>query len=208
MIARLEFAAALAYSPRGSAPESIKSRRYCYALKRADPNLLRKVGAHLVSQVSKGHFPGFFGRDVTLVPMPGSAPLKTSDSLWVTERLCRVLVEANLAGQIWPVLVRETAVQKSASAGPGMRPEMATHIQSMRCRDFIAPTERILLVDDVVTKGRTLLAGANVLASSLAGLDIKAFAMIRTMGLVADVERLVDPVVGSIQWDGDTHREP
>jgi hypothetical protein len=34
------------------------------------------------------------------------------------------------------------------------------------------------------------------------GVDIRVFALVRTMGLVPDVERLVEPAVGVIELDG------
>jgi hypothetical protein len=39
--------------------------------------------------------------------------------------------------------------------------------------------------------------------------DIRAFALVRTMGLILDVERLFDPCEGVIRWNGrDAYREP
>ena len=68
---------------------------------------------------------------------------------------------------------------------------------------------RILLVDDFVTKGRTLLAAARVLDTAVPGLEIRAFAVVRTMGLAPDVEQIRWPVVGEIRLeDGDASRDP
>jgi hypoxanthine phosphoribosyltransferase len=68
---------------------------------------------------------------------------------------------------------------------------------------------RVLLVDDVITKGRTLLAAAARLQDSFPAAEIRAFAMLRTMGFVQRVDHLLEPCVGEIRWSaGDAHRSP
>jgi adenine/guanine phosphoribosyltransferase-like PRPP-binding protein len=71
------------------------------------------------------------------------------------------------------------------------------------------PPERIVLIDDVVTKGRTLLAAATRLQEAFPSAQIRAFALVRTMGLIAGVNQLLDPCKGEIRWRaGDAHRNP
>jgi len=62
--------------------------------------------------------------------------------------------------------------------------------------------ERITLVDDFVTKGNTLLGAASRLATALSSVKPTAFPLVRTMGLQPDVERIVDPCVGTIRRSG------
>ncbi|GAA5484005.1 hypothetical protein Hsar01_03243 [Haloferula sargassicola] len=67
----------------------------------------------------------------------------------------------------------------------------------------------ILLVDDVVTKGTTLIACAAILSEAFPHATIRAFAMVRTMGRIPDVEAIVDPCTGVISFDGyDVDRVP
>ncbi len=69
--------------------------------------------------------------------------------------------------------------------------------------------EQLVLIDDVVTKGRTLLAAAARVHEALPDADIRAFALLRTMGWVQGVDRLLDPCVGEIRWRaGDAYRNP
>ena len=69
--------------------------------------------------------------------------------------------------------------------------------------------ENVVLIDDVVTKGRTLLAAATRLHEAFPGAQIRAFALLRTMGLIPGVQRLLDPCTGEIRWKaGDAHRSP
>ena len=66
-----------------------------------------------------------------------------------------------------------------------------------------------LLVDDVVTKGRTLLAAAARLHEAFPNADLRAFALVRTMGFLPQLERLLEPCEGIIRWaGGDARREP
>ncbi len=68
---------------------------------------------------------------------------------------------------------------------------------------------RVTLVDDVVTKGRTLLAAASRVREVLPRAEVSAFALVRTMNLVLDIERIVEPCVGRIRCvDADAAREP
>ena len=54
-----------------------------------------------------------------------------------------------------------------------------------------------------------MLAAATVLAGALPGVEIRAFAALRTMGLVPDIATYTDPVVGEILWTGgDADRRP
>jgi adenine/guanine phosphoribosyltransferase-like PRPP-binding protein len=72
-----------------------------------------------------------------------------------------------------------------------------------------SPGDRITLVDDVVTRGATLFAAASLVAGTFPRADVRAFSLIRTLGLQADVERVIDPAVGTItrnRW-GDAERE-
>lgn len=208
MIQALPYAASLAYSPRGQSEVSAKSRRFMASLKRADPEFLTKAATLVAKQVAEGWFPEFFGKDVTLVPVPGSAPRVDANTLWVAEKLAQALRAQGLAGQIWTPLKRGRRVQKSATAAPGERPTVQTHIQSFDIIDRLPPRGPVLLVDDIVTKGATLLAAASALNDAVPGLDLRGYGLIRTMGLQPDIERIVDPVVGAIRWLGDVDRTP
>lgn len=208
MIQELAYAASLAYSPRGQSEVSAKSRRYMASLKRADPEFLIKAAGLVARQVAEGQFPGFFGEDVTLVPVPGSAPRVDANSLWVGAKLAQALLAQGLASQLWMPLQRGRRVRKSATAGPGERPNVQTHIDSFDVTDRLPPRGPVLLVDDIVTKGATLLAAACALNDAVPGLELRGFALIRTMGLQLEIERIVEPVVGSIGWLGDVDRTP
>jgi pyrimidine operon attenuation protein/uracil phosphoribosyltransferase len=67
----------------------------------------------------------------------------------------------------------------------------------------------MVLIDDVITKGRTILAAAARLHEAFPGADIRAFALVRTMGLLADVAGPLGPCQGVVRWaGGDAWRDP
>ncbi len=152
---------------------------------------------------------GFFGASDVLVPVPGCAP-HVEGGLWPAGHLAIALVNAGLGGAAWTGLRRVRAVRRSATASPGDRPTVGLHYESFVIeRRPAAPPDRIVLIDDVVTKGRTLLAAATRVHEAFPRAEIRAFALVRTMGLVTGVEQLLDPCRGEIRWRaGDAHRSP
>lgn len=216
MLASLPYASFLSYSPRGTSPVSLQSQRVCYSVKQDGPYTSgRPIIEAVVGTLANAHrevFADFLGPEVVLVPVPKSAPLPSRGGgpvLWVPRRICEALVAVGLGAAVVPCVERVTAVPKSASAAPGGRPGIATHIESMRVLPELHG-DSITLVDDVVTKGATLFAAASLVAGTFPHADVRAFSLIRTRGLQADIERVIDPTVGTITrnaW-GDARREP
>jgi hypothetical protein len=138
------------------------------------------------------------------VPQPATGPL------WVPRRLCEELLRAGLGARWEPLLVRRLPVTRSARAGPGGRPSVRDHYESLAVRPPYGSdplgedTTAITLVDDVITKGATLLAGACRLAEAFPRATVRAFALLRTQNPPSHPHRrqvfrtLVDPVCASI----------
>jgi predicted amidophosphoribosyltransferase len=178
-------------------------------LKAANPNFMLKYASRVRQQFNElAPLIGFFDAADLLVPVPGSAP-RVAGELWVAERLAVALVNAGLGAVAWPGLHRVRAVPKSATAAPGNRPTVGLHYESFLIESLAVPPEKIVLIDDVVTKGRTLLAAASRVQETYPQARVRAFALVRTMGLISGVQRLLDPCKGEIRWKaGDAHRSP
>jgi predicted amidophosphoribosyltransferase len=178
-------------------------------LKAADPGFMVKYAFRVRQQATDSPLlAGFFGTTDVLVPVPGSAPCEAGGS-WVAKHLAAALVNEGLGGIAWPGLHRERAVRKSATAAPGERPTVNLHYESFFIERPAVSPERIVLIDDVVTKGRTLLAAATRMHEAFPCAQIRAFALVRTMGLIPGVQQLLDPCKGEIRWKaGDAYRTP
>ena len=125
-------------------------------------------------------------------------------------RICEALQAEGLGRAVLPCLERVVAVQKSAQAPTGGRPKPQQHRDSLRVVPTLDQPATIVLVDDVVTKGATFLAGAALLRAAFPQAQVSCFALFRTMGLVAEIEGIVAPVLGSIRADatGRVERDP
>jgi predicted amidophosphoribosyltransferase len=211
MIRTVAFASCYVYSPCGSCEVSERSRLLRALLKAGEPRLIIKYASRVRQQAGlESRLSRFFDASDALVPVPGSEP-RHSDAMSVTERLAAALVREGIGRITWTGLHRVRAVGKSATSAPGDRPTVVKHYDSFAVElpDSLRESRHIVLIDDVVTKGRTLLAAAMRLQEAFPCARIRAFALLRTMGLVPEVNRLLDPCVGEIRWrGGDAHRSP
>lgn len=220
----LPFASCFAYLPGGRGNICEDGRLLCAHLKSADrvwlPRLVTRVW---LEAVGHGRFAPAFGDRVLLIPVPGSSPVRGLD--WIGERLAWCLQQLGLAADVWPVLRRRYAVRKSSFAAAGERPSVLEHYASFAVeRDFWgglpmgrrsavrAPREtrlQLTLVDDVITRGRTLLAAAGRLREAFPGAEIRAFALLRTLASDETLRQVLDPCEGEVRWvSGDARRRP
>ena len=149
------------------------------------------------------------GSRVVLVPVPGSAPAQGTD--WVGERLAWCLREVGLAAEVWPVLRRRHAVRKSAFASAGERPSVLEHYASLAVERAASGEVglKLTLVDDVITRGRTLLAAAGRLREAFPAAEVRAFALLRTLNRDETLLQVLDPCEGEVRWAaGDARRIP
>jgi hypothetical protein len=203
----LVFAASYGYSPHGSGRTSERSRLLRMFLKEGNPHFMQRYAMRVRQQVLRGSLPAeFFTQSDVLVPVPGSSsnPIR---SIRVTLQLAEALRQEGLGGWIWSGLRRATAVPKSATAS--RRPSVQRHFASFECGHIPACNGMgIVLIDDVVTRGRTLLAAAARLREAAPTAQIRAFALLRTVGS-GRLDRMLDPCRGVIEWRrGDARRSP
>jgi predicted amidophosphoribosyltransferase len=210
MIPSLTFASCYIYAPGGRCDVSERSRSLCALLKAGDARLILKY-AQCVKQHAREcpTFDGFFSSSDVLVPVPGSEPLDSLSGS-VASLLAEALVREGLAGSHCDCIRRVRPVPKSATAPPRERPSVERHYDSLAVEfTRVADPARLTLVDDVVTRGRTLLAAATRLHDAFPQARIQAFALLRTMGFAPRLDRLLDPCIGEIAWrGGDARRNP
>jgi hypothetical protein len=196
------------YSPRGNSFASAASRQLCARLKLGDSIWLPGYAGVVRELATKNEmFAELFSADATLVPIPGSDP--SSTRLWAAERLAMALHGVLLGKAVWPGIQRRYPVRKSATALNADRPTTQRHYDSLSVPDPSVEPHRVILIDDVITKGRTILAAAARLHEAFPNADIRAFALVRTMGFLSDVSQFLEPCKGFVRWaGGDARRDP
>lgn len=208
MIRPLAYASCYVYSPAGEGAICERSRLLCALLKEGDAQFMLKYAVRVQQQAAQcPQLAGFFRDTDVLVPVPRSST--KACGTWVAADLARALVQEGLGTMAWPGLHRVCAVRKSSTAARGARPTVSCHFESFLMeRPSIYP-EGVVLIDDVITKGRTLLAAAARVREAFPHAQIRAFALLRTMGLTTGLEHLLDPCRGEIRWQrGDARRTP
>jgi predicted amidophosphoribosyltransferase len=209
MINRVTFASCYVYSPAGHGEVCERSRLLRALLKEGDARFMVKFALRVHQQTQElSQLNGFFRAADILVPVPSSRP-KTSGASWAAADLADALVREGLGAAAWRGLRRIRAVRKSATAAPCARPTVALHYDSFSMEPAIPAPESVVLIDDVITRGRTLLAAAARVHEAYPHAQIRTFALLRTMGLIAGVEQVLDPCTGEIRWEaGDARRIP
>jgi predicted amidophosphoribosyltransferase len=209
VISAIEFASCYVYSPAGEGKICERSRLLRELLKEGNARFMRNYAARVHEQMLDSPLvAGFLTTADLLVPVPGCAP-RSNRGRFVAARLAEALLRQGLGRDTWDGLKRIRPVHKSATASSCTRPSVALHYQSFSIEALPHAPDSLVLVDDVVTKGRTLLAAAVRLHEAFPGASIRAFALVRTMGLIPDVPRLLEPCRGVIRWTaGDARRNP
>jgi predicted amidophosphoribosyltransferase len=158
--------------------------------------------------LAKLPFAHYFETNPILVPTPNSS-LTRPGTLWVPQRLANALVRKGLGKAVVEFLVRVTPLQKAATSLAANRPKAAQHYTSMEVQKGLSEPDEILLVDDVVTRGATLLGAANKLADAFPKARIRVFAVMRTISHPAAFVATYYPCIGTIKLVGDeTFRQP
>jgi hypothetical protein len=180
----------------------------CQRVKRSDAVWLsRYAGRVYRASFRDSQLAALFARGAALVPIPGSAV--STGARWPALQLALALSEVGFGLPVWPVLRRLVAVRKSSTAPVAARPRVCEHYASFCVTTSLVGVDRIVLVDDVITKGRTLLAAAARLREQPPNPDVRAFALIRTLGFASRMDHLVEPSHGRIRWArDDARREP
>ncbi len=174
----------------------IKMDRYQAASGRALVAVAIEAAVGRLSSVDRAYWDG----DPMLVPVPRSG-LNKPNTIWPAHRICEELVKSGLGVDTLPVIARTTAVDKSA--GGLTRPEFETQLVSLSVRPKLRPPTRLILVDDVVTKGTTMLACATKLASAYPGVPVSGFALARVHS-AGDPVAVFEPVIDYVSLAG-TH---
>ncbi len=209
----LEFGSLLTYSPKGL-DSGKKSKSVMRALKDdifvSNPPILT---SEFISNILKERktslpFAHFFETKPILVPIPNSS-LTREGTLWVPQRLANALHKNGLGVAVVDILRRIVPLRKAATSLSKERPTALQHFNSLEVQKVLSSPKEILLVDDIVTRGATLLGAANRLKEVFPRVHIQAFAAMRTISPPDPFKDIIDPCIGEITLSGqDTYRRP
>lgn len=167
-----------------------------------------RVAEFISENIKSLPFKDFFGSDVSLIPVPKSSLMKV-DTLWVPERISIALAKKSL-GIKYSCLVRRKSVAKSSTSKPAERPKAIDHYNSIDVNPLLHRPKKIVLIDDVVTRGATFIGCAGLLREKFPDVPILAFAVIRTISEINNFKSYQDPCIGNIilNRNGETRRDP
>lgn len=165
-------------------------------------SILRRV--KLNSPLFQSHLSG----DAVAVPIPGSNKY-TGKEQWTPYLLSQIIRSIGAASRVEVHVTRSTAIRKSSYQTADNRPTVDEHLETLTLQHSfpLAAGTKIVLVDDLVTKGTVMTAVARMLLAEQPNLDIVGFAVARTdnntqLNELADV---VSPRIDTVtHWSGNS----
>lgn len=210
----LEFGSFLTYTPRPGTELGKKSKSLMYDLKnnrlvgQPPVSITQLVAKRLVENLDQLPFKNFLTGSAIAIPVPKSSLARTG-SLWVPAELAEAMKSAGLVADVMACLQRQTPVPKAATSKPSDRATARQHYDSLGVTATLMRPTEILLLDDVVTRGATLMGAAWRIQEAFPGVPIRAFAAMRTISDESRFEAITAPCQGWIRlWGDQSQREP
>lgn|SRR5579875_502818 len=214
---QLEFGSLLSYCPRDDGSQENRRSRQIMTFVKSDsfvenpPIPISTWIAKTMEQLGSSlPFNSFFQPGTVLVPLPRSSLLQPN-SLWVPDRIANALVNRGLGGYVLRCLIRQTPVRKSSTSPADLRPSPSEHFHSILVQGNLESAKEIVLVDDIITRGHTMLGAAWRLLEAFPNVRIRGFAAMRTISYPRSFSKIYDPRIGSINYRGvsdDCIRDP
>lgn len=214
MPSSLRFGAFLVYPPAPVDDHGRAVKNFILGLKqdrvRGGVSSSRHV-ARRIHDLSDQHALIRFLHNSFLVPAPKSTPL-TAGALWAPDRIARALVGVGIGRDVVDLVERIEAVNPSHQSPGAERAWPDQHQRTVEVkRDLpLGFDGRLILVDDVITRGSTLLGCALALREAYPQADIAGFAVARTLRREEPMPaEAIQPVIGVIEWSpGWISRDP
>jgi len=171
-------------------------------------NFIEYVATYIKKNLDKKEFAAkfrFFSNDAILIPIPKSTLMKEG-TLWVPKRIALELEKQGL-GRYTDLLERISSVNRSSTSSPADRPKPEDHYNSIIVKNQlieVGENTKFVLVDDVITRGSTLLGCANRILDVWSNVEIYGFAIFRTISNYIDFKYFLDPKTGKIKYRPET----
>ena len=165
----------LVYSPRGQSEKASQSRNLAGKCKNGDILFAELLADEIIKEGEQSFF-----KDTVLIPAPRSAPL-TKGAVFPTKVLADKFVMKGLGNGVYECIQRIKPIPKSSSQySAETRNSVRTHLDSLALNNIIIPETTIIIVDDILTLGRTSMACALKLSEIYSEKEIKIFCPFRT----------------------------
>ena len=161
----VEFGSLLTYSPRGTSDSEQRSRTWMQNLKNdlssSNPPIVmsRRISNVIKQMMATLPFSHFLKINPILVPIPNSTLMRPG-ALWVPQRLANAFVQNGLGIAVEECLKRVFPLRKSATSSARDRPKADEHYAPLEVQKGLFEPKEILLIDDIVTRGATILGGS------------------------------------------------
>ncbi|NOZ82729.1 MAG: phosphoribosyltransferase [Euryarchaeota archaeon] len=205
----LYYRSLLAYCPSSTTQRGIDAKKVMKAVKNDLPVSISGLGELLASEMIAMFlkkyriFLDLFGENCILVPVPRSSPIRKG-ALWPSFRIARAMEKHGL-GKVRVLIDRIIPVPKSSLSPPSQRPTPTNHYRSMSFTSKldIPSKTKIILIDDIITRGHTFMGAMWHIKTALPEAEISAFAAMRTISNEIEFKGLIDPVGGEIIYRQD-----
>jgi uracil phosphoribosyltransferase len=178
------------------------------------PTVLEKIDGIIKSE----KLDTFFEGEITMVPIPSSS-LKQEETLKPPLEICKLLYNARPNLQTADCLKRHKSIKKSSLGfTKSDRPSVQDHLDSINLNDIFISTNKILIVDDVLTTGTTAMACAKIVKSRYPESKIAVFSFLRPTQLdesISKKDKITQIICGTITlynsqktWISDGNSEP
>ncbi|MEY8758953.1 hypothetical protein [Chryseobacterium tongliaoense] len=172
-----EFLTFLAYSPRGKSEIEIASRTVAGACKNGEVSFSTRLSQRIKENDLSDYF-----TNAVLVPIPRSTPL-VEGAVFPAKIICETLVYNGLGENVADCLSRAYAIPKSSGEfHADTRNTVQTHQDSLLVTPVLITEPTIIVVDDILTLGRTSMASVLKLQKVYPDKEIKIFCAVRTRG--------------------------
>lgn len=181
-----EFLTFLAYSPRGKSEIEIASRTVAGSCKNGDVSFSMRLS----QRIKEADLSEYFANSA-LVPVPRSTPL-VDGAVFPSQIICETLVRNGLGESVAICVDRAYAIPKSSGQfHADTRNTIQTHQDSLIIQPKLITEPTIIVVDDILTLGRTSMATALELQKVYPDKEIKIFCAVRTRSW-KNLENIID----------------
>lgn len=172
---RFKYLTTLIYSPRGASENAKKSRLLLGACKSGREAFSETLVRTIVEDKLQDYF-----TEAVLIPIPRST-LTLQDSFLPAKVIADVFLRNGIGNSVSVCLKRINAIPKSSSQfSAETRNSVQTHLDSLGVEPVLIPEKKIVIIDDVLTLGRTAMAAAIKLQEAFPDKEIVIYSPFRT----------------------------